>query len=231
MLPTVLPTARSDRWSILDALIDLWFPPSGEIPGYTAHEMEAAEARAGATLPVALREWYERWGARRDVWSLQDHLRAPCELMVEDGALCFCTENQHVVRRGILCEDLGSEDPKVVMAGGPAGPGWSPESESTTSFALAFALMNVKWSDSVKHRANGSGPRAIEVIERNYQRLPLSDLNWPASSTRFFGHDELIIECQDNWLWVSARSRSAFAQADALLRAAGVAWEHWTSGD
>jgi hypothetical protein len=228
VLISELPASRSDRWKLLDAFLERWFTAPRGHQGVGASELRLAEQRLGLSLPAAFREWYERYAARENVWSLQDTLRTPHQLNVEHGALVFCVENQSVVQWGIQLEELTREDPPVVVSDPAGGTTWLVESPSTSAFAATFAVMNVKWSEAVRYRANGAGTaEAFVAIEERYSRLPFQDLNWPAWPTRFYGSDDLVLETHaDSWIWASARSRSALAELDAIVRAAGMdAWE------
>lgn len=230
LLPEQLPPSREERWDLLGAFVGAWFPPPQTAVAVDRAELDGAERRLALRLPPALREWYERLGARADVWSLQDRLLSPSEVQVVDGVLTFGIENQGVVRWGIRVGDLGTADPPVVVSD-PAGTGsWVLESETTTAFALQFAVLNAKWSGAVRHHANGQGnEQAFETIERTYPRLPFLDAHWPPYPTRFYGYDDLIIEAQaHDWLWVTARSWTALEAVDALLRHAGMTWEEST---
>jgi hypothetical protein len=227
VFPLHLPENRDERWVLLDEILDAWLPESPTASGIDAAELDAAERRLGLSLPPALREWYARHGARSDIWSLQDKLWVPAEIRVEDGVLTFAIENQGVVRWGIRLDDLLDEDPVVVVSDPSGKGGWLVESESTSGFALQFALLNAKWSGAVRHRANGQGTdEAFQAIARAYPRLPFPDMHWPAYPTRVYGHDDVLIEAEaETWLWVTGRTRRALDEVDALVRGTGMAWE------
>jgi len=142
--------------------------------GVTASDLQGAEQRLGLSLPIALREWHARFGARRDVWSVQDRLSTPSELAVDRDVLILCAEDQDVVHWGIRLDDLAAEDPPVVVSDPRGGKTWLVESPTTSAFATQLAAMNVKWSASIRCHANGQGTdEAFAAIERTYSRLPL----------------------------------------------------------
>lgn len=150
----------------------------------------------------------------------------PHELAVDHDVLIFCIENQGVVRWGIRLEDLAADDPPVIVSDPAGGKAWFIESPTTSAFAIQFALLNAKWCAA--HGANGQGTdEAFAAIERCYARLPFADMHWPASPTRFYGSDQLLIETNGNtWIWASARSEQALGQVDSIVRAAGMdGWE------
>lgn len=205
---------------LLDALLAKWFrAPTDGIP---TPDLAVAEERLGRSLPVALREWYARYGARTDVWSRQDRLLKPCELKVERDVLIFAIENQGVVTWGIRLEDLKSDDPPVFVSD-QNGKDWLIESPTTSAFAIQYALMNVKWCGG-KHSANGEGTDgAFAAIAESYPRIPVAEMHWPTPPTCFYGNDEIIIETNgDTWIWATAQTQEALAQLDALVRDAGM---------
>jgi len=223
-----LPASRDERWALLGRFLGRWFPDQRANHGVDVAELVLAEQRLGISLPIAFREWYERYGARPDVWSLQDTLWMPHDLRVERGVLTFCIENQGVVRWGIRLDELATEDPPVVISDPADGQAWLVESLTTSAFAMQLAVLNAKWSGSARYRANGQGTdEAFGAIARSYPRLPFPDLHWPSWPTHFFGGDDVIIETNaETWIWVTARSQSALAEVDALVRKAGMdGWE------
>lgn len=204
-----------------------WFPTAPAGPGLAGDAIDVAEGRLGAALPLALREWYQRSGGRRDVWSLQDTLLLPHELVVDRGVLIFLREAQCVVEWGVRLEDIQAEDPPVVVSDCSDRDTWWEECPDLTTFARAFALLNVKWSDAPVWRANGQATdEAVLAIERRYGRVPLPDLSWPALPTRFYGEDDLLVEVEaDTWIWATALSEEPVAELDALVRGAQMSWE------
>jgi hypothetical protein len=228
MIPRLLPLRRADRWALLDQVLVAWFPSSTDAAGVRTSELDLAEERLGLKLPRSLREWFERFGARKEVWSLQDRLLAPDAFSVEGGVLVFCVENQGVVFWGIELPDLDAEDPPVVVSDASRAGNWIVESESTSAFAIQSALCNAKWSPALSCSADGPATdETLRAIEGRYARLPLADMHWPARPTRLYGEEDLIIESQaETWLWVSARTSRAFSEAEQILRAAGMTWEN-----
>jgi hypothetical protein len=223
-----LPRSRHERWTLLGGLLERWFPEQRAKHGVDASELALAERRLGFALPTAFHEWYERYGARRDVWSVQDTLWMPHDLGVVGGVLTFCIENQGVVRWGIRLDDMAAEDPPVVVSDPAGSKTWLVESPTTSAFAVQLAVLNAKWSGAVRYRANGQGTdEAFAAIERSYARLPFPDLNWPAWPTQFYGREDLIIETNaQTWIWATARSHSALADVDDVVREAGMdTWE------
>jgi hypothetical protein len=223
-----LPTLREHRWALLDALLGDWFPAALGKQGIDSSDITHAERRLGVALPVAFREFYERYGGCTHVWSHQDKLLMPSEWCVEDGGLTFYEENQSVVYWSIWLDEPPMDDPPVILSESFA-TAWSVEGESMSAFALQLAVQNVKWSESLVACAMvGQAPAAaLAVVEGLYQRLPFPDMHWPSFPTRFYGNPELIVETNgSDGIAVSARSREAFDELDALLEDAGVMWDY-----
>ncbi len=231
MFGDALPQSRSERWALLDQFLARWFSPSRHA-GVPPAALDAASRRLAVPLPAALREWYQRQGGRSDVWSLQDRFLPPDRFEIADGLLIFCIENQGVVRWGIAVEDLAASDPPVVVSPRDEKTIRHVEHETTSEFALAFAVMKAKWSASVAYHANGPATDQVcRTIRRVLPRLPFPDHHFPVSPTSFHGDDEVIVEIHaDTWIWAAARSRAGLERVDALAGAAAIEWSHYESG-
>jgi hypothetical protein len=223
-----LPETRSERWALLARVIAHWFPAWRGGQGVRGADLLLLEQHLGRPLPAALREWYERQGARADVWSLQDtFLMRP--LQIDRDVVVVGVENQAVVRWGIRLEDLSADDPPIVVSDPDGATSWLVESPTTSAFAIQLAFLNVKWSRAVSYRANGQGTdEALVAIDRGYPRLPCGDIHWPAWPTRMYSRDDIVIETNgDTWIWASARSPEALTELDAVVREAGM--QQWES--
>ncbi len=228
MFPTSLPDLRADRWRLLEGAVGRWFlvPPVAAW-GVDMAQLDAAQRRLGLRLPPAVREWFERFGALADVWSLQDQLLAPDEFFVKNDVLALCVENQGVVEWGVRVSDLALDDPPVVVSDPSGAKGWLVEADTTSRFALMSAATNAKWSDGVGFRANGQlTDVALAAIRCRYERLPFGDQTWPTFPSRLYGGDDLVVETHgDTWLWVASLSQANLAEVDALVVRAGMEWE------
>lgn len=216
---------------MLDQFIGAWFPRPRGPSGLSKAELDAAEGHLGFCLPVALRQWYERFGARRDVWSLQDHLLTPVDWERVGGVLVLCVENQNVVQWGIELDSISDDDPPIVVSNPDHyDQEWLIEAGTTTEFALQFAAVNAKFSDAVEYHANGQvTDAAIDVIERSYARLPFGEIHWPAYPTRLYAGPDVLVEINGlTWVWISARTRTAFESVLSALRSSGVIFEYCT---
>jgi hypothetical protein len=228
MFGGALPRSRSQRWTLLEQFLARWFPPFLH-PGVRPSELDSASERLGLPLPVALREWYQRQGARADVWSRQDRWLSPRQFEVADDLLIFCRENQAVVQWGIAVKDLSMADPPVILSHRHGPTIRHTEHETTSGFALAFAVMNAKWSTAAKYRANGEATdEACQAIRSTLPRLPFPDLHWPGSPTYFHADDDIVVEIQSAtcpWVWAVARTAASLEKIDALVRANRMDWQ------
>jgi uncharacterized protein (TIGR02996 family) len=212
-----LPTARADRWALVDEFIEIWHPPLGPGDGYSEDDLRAAEVRLGCRLPAALREWYALAGRRRDVWSLQDRLEAPERLRVEPGSgdLVFRWENQGCERWGIRAADLGRDDPPVVEL--DAGVAASPTVSAFACLVLVYEAMSAPgalW-------AGGEVPEGElqAMAARGLSPCDLPDRYWVVSPIRVFEGTDLIVQLHgDNWVHVAARGEAAYERIDGEVR-------------
>ncbi|MFI6154608.1 SMI1/KNR4 family protein [Kitasatospora sp. NPDC051170] len=132
---------RSGAWALVEGFAAHWGKPLGPDDGFAGAELDAAEARLGLRLPVALREAYELFGRRADLTSNQDVLLTPDELYVMEGALVYREENQGCAHWGVLLDDLDQEDPPAVVRPDLADKSqerWEPWEER---FSIAAAVM------------------------------------------------------------------------------------------
>ena len=67
VFPPELPRLREERWALLDRILADWFAPPDGVPPLSASDLDLAERRLALSLPLALRDWYLRYGRRQDV--------------------------------------------------------------------------------------------------------------------------------------------------------------------
>ena len=92
---------RSLEWRRLEGFLDAWFPPAARAAGVPASHLDDAERRLGVPLPPALRELYEQFGARADIWSRRRHDDLPVCRANGPGRRRRCREHD-VAMRGRL---------------------------------------------------------------------------------------------------------------------------------
>ena len=94
-MPVGAQLLATERWRALGAFVDRWYAhPIRDDDGHTPPEIAQAAARAGASLPAALVEWYALVGRR--LRPIQDTPRRLDQLVVVDGAISVWIENQGV---------------------------------------------------------------------------------------------------------------------------------------
>src|SRR5690348_15477660 len=103
-----LPAERKQRWNLMKEVIDQWCAPLTEKDGI-------ADPSSPIHLPIALREWYQLAGRRKDVWSHQDHFLEPTAINIKDEYAVFYAENQWSAVWGIRSDDLHRDDPPVYV--------------------------------------------------------------------------------------------------------------------
>src|SRR5262245_24517751 len=138
MLSSPIPADRESRWALVAHLIEVWFGGASRPPkdGLDESEIVAAEKRLGFRLPMALREWYLRFGGRHDVWDVQDWLVRPERLEVKEGRLPIYYECQLVVSWAIELAEIETEDPPVYLSDEDVANVWHLEANSISEFAV-----------------------------------------------------------------------------------------------
>jgi hypothetical protein len=71
---------RQSAWAFITDFAAGWLRPIGAHDGYSDDELDAAEARLGIRLPVAVREAYQMFGRRDDLTSVNGTLLGPSRL-------------------------------------------------------------------------------------------------------------------------------------------------------
>lgn len=231
-----IPDDRSERWTLLQDMINQWYPALEAADGVSADDLDAAETRLGVTMPRAFREWYGIAGMRTDIWSQQDRLLHPVHFNLVGNYMSFMVENQHVVEWAICVDDLVSDDPPVYVSSAETPNLWHRANDTVSEFALQMLVSCLKWSDTCRWWANGYAPvDTLDQLASLYPHLPLAEWRWPAP-TRFYGLRDIIAEVQlDNdgvWLYVAARTVHS-AKACKQLLGSDIEWhsqsDDWSS--
>lgn len=214
---TRLPDRRVERWRLVEEFIDVWYAPLKAGDGASEEELAAAEQRLGFPLPAALREWYGLAGNRGDVWSMQDHLVRPSALRMDSrrDALVFYNENQSCACWGIREEHLRRADPPIFRFNltGPVSP-------DTTTFAIQVLLYEAKWSNNLLAWGQFDAGAAVFSEARNkFTRCGLPGEYWVAGPIHVYeGKDVLIETNAEEWVWVTARTETAYARLSEEVR-------------
>lgn len=217
---------REDRWSLLKDFVAEWHSPLEFGDGYTAEEIDAAEQRLGLKLPLALREWYQLAGQRKDLTAVQNFLRPPDRLLTreEDGAqvLYFYTENQGEPNWGILASDLKLDDPPVYLDETGA-----IETQTLSEFIMQMVTLETACFGGAYGGNGPANPEALESVRRHFVRLGFPDWHWPVDGSRLYGGSDILIEAEASkdgyqWIWMGAQSQSALRDAAQLI---SIDWE------
>jgi len=222
-----IPSDRLKRWSLLREVIAQWYAPLQTRDGIFLDE-------SGVSLPTALREWYALAGARKDIWSRQDHFLHPNECRKNGDFHVFMVENQDVVEWGIHSPDMTAEDPPVYVSSVDDANVWQKENDTVSEFALQMFVSCLKWSDKCRWWANAYvGPGVLECVASTYPRLEFPEWHWPAP-TRFYGLRDIIAELEAEpghdgaWLYVVTRTAAAAEFFKGLVGPLNVEWNSWS---
>lgn len=210
-----MPATLVERWRLIDEFIDLWSPIIPGPNGYSEDQIVNAETHIGRPLPNALRNWYARYGNRRDIWSIQDSMVDPnyLELDAINKCLVIRVENQNCERWGILESDLALDDPPIYEFE-------QPGQASTTTSAFLLQVLLYESMFGAKFSAGGETPNAVieESIERKYSKCDLPDRYWVATPIHFYEGCDIVLQTHaESWVYVAARTEAALTQLDAAL--------------
>ena len=202
-----MPEKREHRWRLAEEFIDVWHGGLKDGDGYSDAEIAEAEARIGVRLPEALREWYRLAGRRQDVWSVQDSLRSPGQIRIQEGdGLVFRIENQNCTRWYIRRDDLLHSDPPVF--GGDEG---GMVADSVTAFAL-FVMMYEAQFGSIWCEVHHIRPTPLLTMPERYQQTNLPVRYWFSQPVRFWDATDALIMCDDanEWWYAACRTEAAY---------------------
>ncbi|UBF28579.1 hypothetical protein K9N68_12290 [Kovacikia minuta CCNUW1] len=218
-----IPTQRRARWQLLKEIVADWYPPLSDADGFDHATIAQAEQKLGLCLPLALKEWYGLAGRRADVWSRQDELIVPGELVhyrnsllntqerqSYQDALIFYVENQACQLWAIKLEALAMDDPPVVINPGK----WIVNSQTTSEFVLQVFASGIKWSNPLQWIHGVAEPALLACVEENFPKLGLAEW-WYWGRGTFYGFRDIVIEVvrestRDVRIFVSARAEAAF---------------------
>ena len=106
---------RESAWRFIHDFAAGWLRPIGPGDGYAGADLDAAEARLGVRLPVAVREAYRMFGRRDDLTSANGTLLEPSRLDYDAKRqlLVFRAAHQGLEYYAVSLADPDSEDPPV----------------------------------------------------------------------------------------------------------------------
>ncbi len=225
---------RAGAWRFVQRFAAAWHTALAPGDGFSAAELDAAQARLGVPLPAALREAYGLFGRRTDLTSNQDVLLAPADLFLDPAgrALVYRVECHALAFWGVRVEDLTEPDPPVVLtvnvADRSAGAwhGWlDTVSSACVEMVLSESLyaaeaLEARLVDKREQHDGDEGRLAAGLV-----RVPLPD--YPTSGVfgpgvRWFAGDDVIVR-DDARAWLTARA-AAPAALDAARSLLPGAW-------
>ncbi|HET9516913.1 MAG TPA: SMI1/KNR4 family protein [Actinoplanes sp.] len=217
---------RSGVWQFVHRFAAAWHLPLASDDGCTDAELDAAEARLGASLPAALREAYRLFGRRSDLTSNEDVLLAPEDLFLDPGgqALVFRVQSHALAFWGVRVADLGEADPPVAftlnLADRSAGS-WHGWLDSVSSACVEMVLSESLYGeDAVQHALvdkREQTPADGDLLAATLTRVPLPE--YPTSGAfgpgvRWFAGDELLAR-DDARTWLTIRTATPAALTTA----------------
>ena len=228
MFLQAIPEGRNERWQLASDFIEHWIRPMIESERVSAHRLDAAEERLGLELPIALRQWYERLGCERDLWSVQDTFLPPEELRVRGELLVFYVENQAVWYIGGGLHDLDVDDPPVTIDEWGIGEGTWVLSPAISLLALQMLAYVVKFARPVKEHLFGLWTDAtLRVIREHYSCSALPPMHLFGQETVHYEGPDALIEVSggDGYLYPTFRSDEARHRFEEIVADTGFEWQ------
>lgn len=206
-----MQSAHPTRWNLTQHFINAWWLPLRAQDQVSPAQIAAIEHRLELALPQALREWYALAGRRADFIGNQDFLVPIDQLTIKDNVLVFCIENQAVVDWGIHLEDIGQDDPPVVVdwtGEEQDDPGqWRVCSPSVSAFFLTMVVEAILISSQFQGRLEAT-PALIAAVRRRYPQLSLTT----KPMHQYFGNPDTLIQLwqrkNDDQTYMNAAMRS-----------------------
>lgn len=214
----------SAGWTPMLRFIERWFEPVEAGDAAAAERLSndgcnAAEARMGLKMPLAVREWY-RLCARQPVLGHGDNRVVPAEqLEVQDERVDLYIENQGVLTWGVRLSDWHQDDPPVVATETNVGS-LGVVNRTCSDYYFQMTLHQAHWASRI---AYGCGDVA-SIVAEHYPRLDLPVWPWAGAKDAFtlYGDDDTVLNLDyTNHLLVCACTSDAFERAKGLFEA------HW----
>lgn len=220
---------RCPRWRSFIDFAARFVEPLGPDDGLTSAELDRAERRLGLRLPRALREWYRLAGRRDDVLGRRDHPVPARELGVQDGVLFIYEEDEELFRWGVLVDELGHDDPRIVTRedAGDAPTVWN---ERLSEFCWQMAIHQLLVSGKGRSTQAVISPFDSRAkVGALYPRLPLPGWSFRSAEPEavvHFGDPETLLELDIDGPTVSvvAATDAALARARAALLLLEPGW-------
>lgn len=223
-----LPLERPARWALVRDFAWKWLEPKPD-PTITEDSLAEMEARSGLRLPSAVREWYLLLAETGDLWTGQDKLWFPEDLVAQGEFLPLMVENQDCFRMGIRLSDLGLDDPPVYWY--PSNPGCAPLSASVSMFAIQMLIGEAMWSGkhAIIDAAMNVPVQKVAQVVAQFQPCALDDLYLWSFPIRFVCGPQVVFQIlyqdgfdDDPFMGFAAASQVAFNETMAYLNSLGI---------
>jgi hypothetical protein len=202
---------RTDAWRFIGEFAASWVTPISDADGVADAELDAAEARLGIRLPVAVREGYRLLGRRTDLTSGNGTLWQPDELEydADSAVLVFRAAHQNVAFFGVSVADPGRADPPTLMyetLADKAAESWTPFLDR---FSLCCVDMVLWESVEAGERSDGRDQTDGEPasLVEGLVELPLPRYPDDFAASRWYAGRDIILRV-DAGLWVAVCART-----------------------
>ncbi|GAA2750701.1 hypothetical protein [Kitasatospora cinereorecta] len=170
-LPAAL-TGPSAAFAFVERFAENLGAPVQPEDGVPEAELTAAEQRLGLALPGAMREWYARFGRRRDLFHALRYPYAPEDLEAEDSVLIWQTEKLFWYGFAIPLDRVHESDPPVVWDSYEEGSEWEPYADRFSLACIELLItQNLLCGDNGGQRRERL-PGDAEYLERHLTEVP-----------------------------------------------------------
>jgi hypothetical protein len=226
---TKLPPDRKERWQLVEKFISIWHGPIKNSDRYTEQEIQACEQQLAFRFPTALREWYLLAGKMKKVWSNQDHLDTPEEIVKIRSLkepyyrkfqekLFFYGEAQGNEYWTIRPEDMLLDDPPVYRT--EEDPGMV--SPTLTAFAIQVLLNEATFSANVLALGDFSGLKRPYIQEIKQKLIPCDIPDRYSSAIEplraYEGNGIIVVTLAHEQIQLAALNHEACEQLSKELR-------------
>ncbi len=232
--PTTELLARTARWRALaDAAVTWTGRPLADGDGHEAEAIAGAEAKVGP-LPLAVREWWELCGRRRDLIGdrFEDQPQGPDRARALDGLVALYVHSAGLCVWAARLADAAEDDPQAWVTPAVRGK-WkalealacgAPISEAVTALALRRIVASIV---GPRVRLEPALLGAAQATLPELARLPVITAASGGVAAPFVVHgaDGLLLSVEPGGARPLLVAASAEARARALGLVPGLVWE------
>jgi hypothetical protein len=213
-------------WDDYAARVAELFPALRPGDGVDERELSAAESVLGFRLPRVLREFYLLAGRRDDLTRHWTQPVAPKFLALVDDALVFAAGTEDFPPFAILRDDLGHDDPPVVLAEGVVRPfDWSSDHERLSSWFVSM-LYWIAVQGGLPY--SGTAPvdeTEIPTVHAHWPRVDLLGTLWDHRIVFHRAGQVVVVDGRSPDLVLRAAGRTCH-DFDAISRRLGLEWQN-----